>query len=269
MINLKRNTKGEFVEAKGLRRDASIYKPFQKEVFKISRGKFSDFLACRRCFYLDRARGLISPSVPGWTLNSTTDILLKKEFDICRERQEPHRIFQSFGITNVVPFQHGQMDHWRDALRGGLEYYMADSNILLHGGIDDIWVNQETQQVIVADYKSQANTYPVTPHSYLSSSYHQTYKVQIDFYVYLLTNMGFDVLDTAYFYVCNANRNADNFNGKLEFEETLIPYKWDIGWIPDEINNMVAVLNSADLPSINPACENCAYSHQRSRLENN
>ena len=94
MISLKRNNKGELVPATGLRnRESSIYSPNQTEQFKISRSKFNDFLTCKRCFYLDRVKGLISPSMPGWTLNETTDILLKKEFDVCREMQTPHPIF--------------------------------------------------------------------------------------------------------------------------------------------------------------------------------
>ena len=97
MIDLERNSKKQLVESKGKRtRESSIYKPYQKEDFKISRGKFSDFLTCPRCFYLDRVRGLKPPGTPGWTLNETTDLLLKKEFDYCREKQIPHRLFSKF-----------------------------------------------------------------------------------------------------------------------------------------------------------------------------
>ncbi|MDP6065170.1 MAG: hypothetical protein QGI49_10335, partial [SAR202 cluster bacterium] len=107
MINLKRNSKGVLVRATGLRsRDSSIYVPKQSEPFRISRSKFNDFLTCKRCFYLDRVKGLVSPSMPGWTLNETTDLLLKKEFDLCREKQVPHRIFEELGLKGVVPFKH-------------------------------------------------------------------------------------------------------------------------------------------------------------------
>ena len=86
MIDLKRNSKKELVPATGKRtRLSSIYSPNQVGDFKISRGKFSDFLTCRRCFYMDRVVGLDAPGTPGWTLNETTDILLKKEFDSLKE----------------------------------------------------------------------------------------------------------------------------------------------------------------------------------------
>ena len=86
MISLKRNGKGQLVKAKGLRtRSSTIYNPNQEEDFAISRGKFSDFLNCPRCFYIDRVTGIISPGTPPWTLNALTDTLLKDEFDECRE----------------------------------------------------------------------------------------------------------------------------------------------------------------------------------------
>ena len=45
MVSLKKNSKGEFAEAKGLRtRKTSIYSPGQNEIFKISRSKFLTLL---------------------------------------------------------------------------------------------------------------------------------------------------------------------------------------------------------------------------------
>ena len=268
MISLKRNSKGALVEATGVRsRSSSIYSPNQAGLFNISRSKFNDFLDCERCFYLDRVRGLISPSTPGWTLNETTDRLLKKEFDVCREREIPHRLFSEFGLGNVVPYKHESMDLWRDSLKGGLKYQFKDSNIVLHGGVDDIWFDREEQQLIVVDYKSQASGYPVVPELYLSGTYHQSYKNQLDFYAYLLINMGFDVSDVGYFYVCNADRNASGFDGQLVFSETLIPYRWGIDWIEDKVLEMIGLLNSDNVPSGNKSCENCAYARRRAMMD--
>ena len=83
MIDLKRNSKKELVTAKGIRsRESSIYVAHQENDFKVSRSKFHDFLTCKRCFYLDRVKGLDAPGTPGWTLNETTALLLEKEFDM-------------------------------------------------------------------------------------------------------------------------------------------------------------------------------------------
>ena len=65
MVSLKRNKNGEFVKATGLRsRASSIYKPNQKEDYKISRTT-ANYLAFLKCFYLDRVKGLAEPSMPG------------------------------------------------------------------------------------------------------------------------------------------------------------------------------------------------------------
>jgi len=132
MIDLKRNSKKIPIEATGLRsRKSSLYEPNQKEDFKISRGRFSNFLTCQRCFYLDRVRGLDPPGTPGWTLNETTDLLLKKEFDYCRQKQIPHRIFASNGLSHVVPFDHPEIDNWRNSLNRGLMHRYKDTGIIL------------------------------------------------------------------------------------------------------------------------------------------
>ena len=268
MISLKRNTKGEFVEAKGRRvQKKSIYQADQAEEFRLSRGKFEDFLNCARCFYLDRVCGLVSPGTPGWALNSLTDDLLKKEFDTCRERGIPHRLFAKSDLVDIVPFKHANMDRWRDSLRHGLEFRLEGTRILLTGGIDDLWFNQRSEEVIVLDYKSQASPYPVRTKAYLEGTYHQGYKRQLEFYAFLLTKMQFKVAKVGYFYVCNADKHASGFYGQMNFEETIVPYTLDLTWIPSKIDEMLTVLNDKRLPESNPACENCAYSRERALSE--
>jgi hypothetical protein len=268
MISLKRNSKLELVEAPGKRiRASSIYTPAQSKDFKLSRGKFSNFITCPRCFYLDRVKGLAEPGMPGWTLNETTDHLLKKEFDECRQQQKPHRLFSSYGLDHIVPFDHPSMDDWRNSLHKGLMVRYKDSNIILSGGVDDIWFNTQTETLIVVDYKSQANRNAVETKSYLASPYHEGYKMQMDFYNYLLDLMEFPIGDISYFLVVNANRAASGFHGVMEFEETIVPYQHDISWIDERVQNMIDCMNSDKLPESNISCENCAYARQRKKLE--
>ncbi len=269
MISLKRNTKLELVEALGKRtRASSIYNPGQTEDFKISRGKFSDFLTCQRCFYLDRVKGLAEPRTPGWTLNETTDLLLKKEFDECRKHQKPHRLFAQYGLDHIVPFEHPAMDDWRNSMHKGLMARYKDSNIILSGGVDDIWFDTKKECLIVVDYKSQANSKTVEPLSYLASPYHEGYKIQMDFYNYLLDLMEFPIGDTSYFLVVNANRGASGFHGVMEFTETIVPYQHDISWLDEQVQNMIDCMNLNKLPESNISCENCAYARQRNTEEN-
>jgi hypothetical protein len=159
------------------------------------------------------------------------------------------------------------MNDWRDSLRKGLEHRYKDTNIILSGGVDDIWYDTKNEEFVVVDYKSQASDNPVQTESYLANAYHQGYKVQMDFYNYLLTCMGHKVSPTSYFLVVNANRGAEGFYGNMKFSETIVPYTHNISWIPNKIEEMIRVMNSKGLPNGNESCEVCAYSRERSLNE--
>ena len=262
MISLKRNGKGEIQLAKGRRiRQSSMYSPGQKSLFKISRSKFSDFIDCPRCFYLDRVGGLESPSVPGWSLNVTVDELLKKEFDIYRDKQKPHPIFNENNL-NFIPFKHSDIDKWRDSRTGGISYEDQNSNLIIHGGVDDIWFDKDLNQLVVADYKAQSSSKALEKNLYLSSPYHQSYKRQMEIYVYILKKMGFDVSLNTYFLVCNAKKNIEKFDFSMQFEVKLIEYEVDISWVEEKIIEMKKVLDTETLPNPNPCCMNCSYLEQ-------
>ena len=53
--------------------------------------------------------------------------------------------------------------------------------------------------------------------------------------MYILRKMGFQVSDTSYFYVCNAEKGFDNFGGKLNFTITLVPYVTDTSWVQKKL----------------------------------
>ena len=266
MIMLKINKEGEYVPATGLRkRKSSIYTPGQSEDFNISRSRLTDFRKCRKCFYLDRVRALAAPRIPPFTLNTRTDELLKKEFDECREKQIPHRLMEEHDLKHIVPFKHEEMDNWRNSLHHGLKHRFKSTNIMLQGGVDDIWWDTRTEDVIVVEYKSQANKNQVNPETYLDPTYRKWYAEQVDFYAYLLQEKGFDVSGTAYFYVCNQEGQAPGFHGNLTFRETLVPYEWSSDWIEPSVKELIKTLNSTRVPRGNTSCENCAYARERER----
>jgi hypothetical protein len=134
------NNKKEVVPLRS--RKGSIYQRGSNETFKISRSKFSNFIDCERCFYLERVKGLKDPSMPGWALNSAVDELLKKEFDHYRKLQEPHPFIVKNKLK-FIPFQHEKIDYWRDALRGGISFLDENTNLEIHGGVDDIWFDKD------------------------------------------------------------------------------------------------------------------------------
>ena len=247
------------LKKKGFRtRVSSFYRKGKNEPFKISRSKFNNFLDCKRCFYLDRVKGLKEPGMPGWALNSAVDELLKKEFDVHRKNKTSHPIMKKYKL-NFVPFQHKDIDIWREARSGGISYLDQNANLIIHGGVDDIWLNNDTEELVVVDYKSQSTNEPVKTESYLTNKYHQGYKIQMDIYVHILRNMDFKVSDTTYFMVCNGEKSFDKFDNKINFTTTLVPYKANSKWIPAKIKEMKEVLDQEKIPEINSDCEKCIY----------
>ena len=80
--------------------------------------------------------------------------------------------------------------------------------------------------------------------------------------------MNFDVFPTGYFLVVNGQTNQAEFGDSMKFENLLIPYKPDISWIDDSLQEMYQLLNTTVIPSRTPHCENCAYMEQGSKLIN-
>ena len=279
MISLKRKkTTGEFVPATGITSQKwRIYTPNQNKDFPISRSRFNEFLTCPRCFYLKTNRGFISPSIPGFTLNALTDTLLKKEFDICRNKQVPHHILIKNNLSHIVPYktkkikdnngnEKSLIDVWRDSLHGGIKHRFKDTNIMLQGGIDDVWFNTKTEELIVVDYKSQQDNNEVSQDTYFKKPYKEGYKIQMDFYAYLLKSLGYKVSSDSYLYICNA-KEIGEFNGKMLFDEILIHYKVNTDYHEDKIQKMIDIMNSEKVPDSNESCENCAYARQRSAID--
>ena len=279
MISLKRNSKKELVKATGITTQKwRIYSPNQNKDFILSRSRFDEFMDCPRCFYLKTNKGFMSPSTPGWTLNTLTDTLLKKEFDECRKKQEPHRIMLENNLDHLVPYKseiikdkNGNdkllLDEWRDSIHYGLKYRFKDTNIILQGGIDDVWFNTKTEELIVADYKSQHKKDGVSQETYFDDPYKDSYKRQLDYYAYLLNGMGYKVSSDAYLYICNAKEIDEGFHGKMLFDEVLIHYKIKTDYLETEIQKMINTMNAENIPNSHESCENCAYARQRSVID--
>ena len=251
---------------KGFRtRKNSFYQKDSEKPFTISRSKFSNFIDCSRCFYLDRVKGLKEPSMPGWALNSAVDDLLKKEFDKHRKEKTPHPIMKEYNL-NFIPYDHPEIDKWRQSLSSGISYLDKETNLIIKGGIDDVWYDLDKKELVVVDYKAQSNNTPVETEAYLEGKYHQGYKRQMDIYVHILRNMDFKVSDTTYFMVCNGEKTNDFFKNRIDFKTVLVPYKSDPSWIPDKIKEMKITLDREEIPEYNIDCESCIYLASSSTL---
>ncbi len=65
--------------------------------------------------------------------------------------------------------------------------------------------------------------------------------------------------DTGYFVYCNGYRDKAAFDGKLEFDVTLIAYEGNDDWVEGTIDDAHACLNGDRIPGAGEGCDYCAY----------
>ncbi len=239
-------------------RRSGPFDPSSGEPFKVSRSKIDLFTECPRCAYLDMRLGIKRPSMPAFTLNNAVDELLKREFDIHRAEGSKHPLLEKYGL-DAVPLNDERMDEWRDALRRGISYLHTPTNILVRGGIDDVWVNPGGELIIV-DYK--ATSKKVGPST--EEDLYDSYKRQMEIYQWLFRKNNFAVSPTGYFVYVNGKADAKAFDGKLEFDIELIPYTGSDAWIEPAIFDLKSVVASDAVPPIGTSfgggpCEYCTY----------
>lgn len=230
----------------------ALYDKKSTEPFKLSRSKIDLFIDCPRCFYLDRKLGISKPSGPGFSLNSAVDALLKKEFDIHRAKNQAHPLMGKYGIE-AIPLAHEEMENWRNNFRG-IQYFHAPTNLLIFGAIDDIWQMKDGTLAIV-DYKSTSTSKEIT----LDDEWKESYKRQMEIYQWLFEKNGFKVSPTGYFVYCNGLKDREAFDGKLEFDLSIIDYKGDNSWVEKAIFDISKTLKSLVVPQPSETCEYCEY----------
>lgn len=238
-----------------------MYAPDSKEPFRLSRSKIELFMNCPRCFYFDRRLGVGQPPGYPFSLNSAVDKLLKKEFDIYRAKGEPHPLLIQNNI-DAVPLAHNNIEDWRNALAGGVTYLHPQTNFLITGGVDDVWVNSRGEFIVV-DYKSTSKYEEVS----IDADWQIGYKRQMEMYQWLFRKNGHKVSPTGYFVYCNGDTDKDRFDGKLEFDIKLIPYAGDDSWVEPKIVAAYNCLQSSDLPGEGADCDFCKYRNAISNLD--
>ncbi|MBI4358952.1 MAG: PD-(D/E)XK nuclease family protein [Candidatus Omnitrophica bacterium] len=235
------------------RRKSNIFDPRAKEPFRLSRSKIDLFLECPRCFYVDRKLGVDRPPGFPFSLNIAVDLLLKKEIDTYRKKQEPYPLAKANGV-DAVPFQHEKINEWRDAMRGGILYLHKSTNLLISGGIDDLWVNPSGELHIV-EYKATAKTESVN----IDADWQEGYKRQMEVYQWLFRQNGFKVSQRGFFLYCNGSLTKETFDNKLEFETKIIPYEGKDEWVEPVIHKIHECLVSDNAPPASENCDFCLY----------
>ena len=227
---------------------------------RLSRTKIDNFVRCPLCFYLDIRLGVRQPAGYPFNLNSAVDHLLKKEFDVHRARGERHPLMAKYGI-DAIPFEHMDLDRWRRNF-SGVEYLYEPENFLIFGAVDDVWVNPRGELHVV-DYKATSKDSEVS----IDADWQEGYRRQIEIYQWLLRSNRFRVSDTGYFVYANGRRDAKAFDGKLEFDVTILPYQGNDIWVEPTIKKMAECLRSDILPKPNADCAYCEYRKAAGKVE--
>lgn len=221
------------------------------------------FTQCPRCFWLGERQKIKRPSSPPFQINKAIDELYKKEFDSYRAKGEPHPVMIDNQVK-AIPYQHKDLDKWRHNFTG-VGTLHEPTNLFIFGAVDDIWVN-DAGELIVVDYKATSKNAEIT----LDADWQIMYKRQMEIYQWLLRANGFKVSDTGYFVYTNARMDLEGFFDKLEFRTKVIPYTGSDKWVEPAIKKMKKCLEG-DIPAVGTAamggeCEFCAYARSRTDL---
>jgi hypothetical protein len=227
---------------------------------KLSRTKIQLFLDCPRCFYLDVVQKVHRPFGFPYSLNNAVDSFFKREFDHYRDLQQPHPIQSSLPIRHI-PAQHEKIDQWRNSLSGGVGFYHEQHQCNYYGGIDDLWMNEMGEYVVV-DYKATAGVQAVQTLPQWADSYVK----QLSFYAFLLEKNGLKMSKTGYLLYATAITTKEKFNNQLEFENHLIPVELDLTWIEPALDQLYETRISKEIPAFSAQCNHCNYVQKHLKL---
>jgi hypothetical protein len=81
----------------------------------------------------------------------------------------------------------------------------------------------------------------------------------MEIYQWLFRKNGFKVSSTGYFVYCNGDTDKEAFDGRLEFNIKIIPYKGDDSWVEKTIKNAINCLRDKKMPEPGQDCDFCKY----------
>lgn len=217
---------------------------------RISRTALETYVQCARCYYREYVQGIRRPSGIVPRLNLAADAILKREFDAYRLRQEPHPVMQAYRV-DAVPFQHPDLDRWREAARG-LGCTLHDREI--YGAIDDVWTYRDGTLAVV-DYKATAVTDPVGE----VVGERAANMRQLEVYSWILHQRGFAVADHGYLVVANGDREAPTMAPTWPISLTVVRLPLDWSWVPEAIESLLTIESRNTPPKAAPQCEWCSF----------
>ena len=252
------------------KRHQGVFNPQHEAPFELSRGKIEDFIRCPACFWLEKARGVEFPGMPGFNLNTNTDTLLKRDHDRYRG-SVPTPLMVDRGLGHLRPFAHDDLDKWTTSTQFGasdrhFNFLHKQTNILFGGGLDDVWENIATGELHIVDFKSTAQLSKEPKpldRKFLEDPWKAGYKRQMDMYQWILRRKGFSVSNTGFFlYVDGQHLGCDGMldeeqigSANMVFKAEIIPYEGDDSWVEDALFSAKEILLGATSPQHASGCE--------------
>lgn len=221
---------------------------------KLSRSKLELLFDCPRCFWLYVGHNVGRPFGAPYTINNAVDFMLKQEFDEHRQKGTAHYLIEREGI-DAVPFLHEDMDKWRHNFTG-IQHVTPDTDFLVFGAVDDIWVDSHGRLMVV-DYKASGAK---------EGELYSSYKRQMEIYQWLLRQNGFPVLDRGYFVYCRVNKHEGFHQGNMKFDIKIQPYDGDASWVDNKLQEARRVLDGP-IPEASDECQYCRYRNRAGLLE--
>jgi len=188
----------------------------------------------------------------------------KNEFDSVRKSAATHPLWVRENL-NVRAFDHPDIDLWRNNFKG-IRIRWKSSDIEIFGAVDDLWLNNDTNELHVVDYKSTSKQGTPT----IEGGFGDGYKRQMEIYQWLLRSSGYNVSPIGYFLYVNGSKQGgfydDKLVGNMRFETNIIAYQGDATWVEQTIENAISCLSGEELPTSGIDCDSCRYFEERSLI---
>ena len=230
----------------------NIYIKNNSQPFKMSRTKIDLYFECKRCFYVDQRFGIRRPHGTPLVMNNRFVGQLKFELNQCRINKQAHPQIISLN-RNLIPYNHPKLNEWQNPFKG-VTYLHNESNILLYGIIDDIWLDNETQKYNSIVIKSTSKKNKINYDEIWSG-----YWKQLSFYTFLLNKNSLDMSKTGALVFINALTNNVDMNQNVTFDLSIFEKILDFSWIEPTIMNIYQVLNEDTVPEYSKRCKFCNY----------
>ena len=220
---------------------------------KISRSGLKLFLECPRCFWLDLHHKIKRPPGYPFTLSIAVDHLVKKEFDIYREKGELPPLLKNYGIKDAKLYNGENFSEWRNNFKG-VAYDNEELNAKLYGAVDDV-LEYDDGSLAVIDYKSSGAK---------EITIYDDYQKQMDVYNYILKQKGYETYPEAFFCFYKVVKEGETgFYNTLKFTEEVRSVKVNAEWVGPTFEAAVELARQDTPPSqsgnVEKHCDHCHY----------